>query len=227
MQLTLTDNWDKHVILVTSLQLTGVRLEIFCTSIYLSCQLVVRLVNRSVRGDYLLNQSNRVIQREMNLASIRQSLASIRQSLASKCYRSLAHMCVCVCVCVCVCARARARVCKGGQAVWVERLTVVEWHINECTACNLQYKAQALVWCPFILISLHSHSPTWDNISSAAELLHMRACHIASDININDTAFSPVSMDIQMRGVCRRHREKREGHSVLAGGKDATWKTMT
>jgi len=116
-------------------------------------------------------------------------------------------------MCACACVRARVRVCKEGQGVWVERLTVVEWHINECTACNLQYKALALVWCPFILISLHSLSPTWDNISSAAELLHMRACHIAAHINISDTVFSPISMDIQMREVCSRHREKGQGHT--------------
>ena len=124
------------------------------------------------------------------------------------------HSRMCVCVCV----------CKVGQGVWVARLKVVEWHINECTACNLQYKAQALVWCPFILTSLLPHSPTSDNISSAAELLGMHACHIASDININDTVFSSISMDIQMRGVCSTYLEKGEGLTVFWwGGKDATW----
>ena len=120
---------------------------------------------------------------------------------------------------MCVCVSARVRVCKVGQGVWVARLTLVEWHINDCTACNLQYKAQALVWCPFILISLHPHFPASDNISSAAELLGMHACHIASGFNINDTVFSPISMDIQIRGVCSTYREKGEGHTRFWWGK--------
>jgi len=32
-------------------------------------------------------------------------------------------------------------------------------------------------------------------------------------VNINYTVFSPISMDIQTRGVCSTYREKGEGHT--------------
>jgi hypothetical protein len=116
---------------------------------------------------------------------------------------------------MCACVGGRG----GGEGMWVARLTAVEWHINECTACNLHYKARALGWCPFNLISLLPHSPTSDNISSAAERLRMHVCHTASRIDTSDNVGSPLSMDIQMREVCSTYREKGERHTWLLLGR--------
>lgn len=91
---------------------------------------------------------------------------------------AIAHSCISVCVCN----------VWGWVGVPTARLTAVEWHINEYTACNLHYKAQPLTWRPFI------PTPPFEITFLLLYSFHTCQCHKASCVNRFSSIFSLRSL---------------------------------
>jgi hypothetical protein len=69
----------------------------------------------------------------------------------------------------------------GWEGGWISRLTAVEWHINECTAYDLHYKARALTWCPFNLPPV---------VEITFPLLHSRYACVTKPHELTDSEYA-------------------------------------